>query len=181
MKEVPTGAFRQGMYQQRALHIARYHQLRGGREILARVLVVPSAVSRRKRLQSKYLRGSGAPVARNAASMATTLGQKDRLHFSFKELKIKLRGFAGGLLGRSSRRCTQQASQQSPAKDCRCEKALHLRLPQRSNQISPEISTPSARRSIEAALARAHANWRCVRLHPRTAKYKQASIGPSRR
>ena len=131
VKEVAAGLFRQGMYQQRALQIARYHQPQGGREILARVLVVPGAVSRRKRLQSKYLRGSGAPVTSNAASVATTLGHKDRLYFSLEELKIKLCGFAGGLLGPSSRRCTQQASQQSPAKNRRSEKAVHLRLPQK--------------------------------------------------
>jgi hypothetical protein len=50
MKEIAAGVFRQRMYKQRALHITRYHQPGGGLEILARVLVVPGGVSRRKGL-----------------------------------------------------------------------------------------------------------------------------------
>jgi hypothetical protein len=48
-------------------------------------------------------------MAGNAASVPGTFGHKDRLHFGFEELKIKLGGLAGGSAGTLA----QQAKQQS--------------------------------------------------------------------
>ena len=84
-------------------------------KVEARLLVVPSGGTRRNSLQPKRRANRMANVA---ARVARTLGQKDRLNASLKELEIQSRCHAGGrrrLRERRSRRDSQKhKSHRSP-------------------------------------------------------------------
>src|SRR5262249_60096740 len=77
VKEVAAGLLGQRMDQQHALHAAGHDDPLHRLEVLARLLVVPRGAALRQRLQPERRAGT---VARDAAPMARTLGDEDRLH-----------------------------------------------------------------------------------------------------
>src|SRR4029077_6902138 len=100
--------FGQRMHEERTLEITRQGDQLDRLEILARLLFIPGGFSRREPLQLKN--GTRRDnMAGDAARVSGALGQENRLHLGFEELKIKLGGFAS----RSAGTClAQQAEQQ---------------------------------------------------------------------
>src|SRR6266567_2743733 len=107
---ISAGLFRERMFDQWAVHTARYrHPLDQG-EVLARLFFVPARASRRERHQMQ--RRVIARMANNASRMARTLGQEDGLYLGLEKLVIQRRRRGGGSGRRTSRLAQQTGRRQ---------------------------------------------------------------------
>src|SRR6266700_1775575 len=120
MMGITPRLFRERMFDQWAVHTARYrHPLDQG-EVLARLFFVPARASRRERHQMQ--RRVIARMANNASRMARTLGEEDGLYPGLEKLIIQRRRCGGG-----SRRRTLRLTQQTGRRQEQTRCGHHVR------------------------------------------------------
>src|SRR5882672_8361376 len=101
MMGIATGLLGERMFDNGAVQDAGYRHLLNQREVLARLLFVPSRAPGRERYQME--RRVVARMADNASRMASPLGQEDGLYLGLEELIIQTRRRGRGRSGRTLR------------------------------------------------------------------------------